>query len=252
MEDFGYKKTSGQQAFPGAAKRVILACATMFSLAIFIYITISAYYFVHQDKDSDIQTIQSPDGPIKIVAKEKDSGMQVDHAIYEDIFGNKKLAANSKDVKIRAHPEPALPPLKKEVRETKNENSSRQKERRPLVYSSETKAATRDLFNKKYEKRDNTAPAPRQKTRGKRKVRVQIAAMSSREAADQSWQRLNRTYSAIFSGLEPYIERVDLGKRGIFYRLQVGNFPSQIEAEKFCGRYVSQTRKNSADCIIVE
>jgi hypothetical protein len=76
--------------------------------------------------------------------------------------------------------------------------------------------------------------------------------MSSRDAASEHWQKFSGRYSSIFSDLKPFIEKVDLGKRGIFFRLQVGNFPSQIEAEKFCSQYVIQTRKNSADCIVVE
>jgi hypothetical protein len=45
---------------------------------------------------------------------------------------------------------------------------------------------------------------------------------------------------------------VSLGKRGIFYRLQIGEFFNQIEAEEFCGKYVAQTKKSRADCIVVE
>ena len=249
MEDFGYQKTSDKQALPGGAKRVLLAFAALFSLAIFIYIAVSAYYFVHQDKDSDIETIISPEGPIKVVEEEVSSGIQVDHAIYEDIFGNKQAAAKRKDVKIRAHPEPALPPVREAAPKIKEAQKI-------VVYSAEKKEAAKDLLVKEVvkeaEKRDNTAPAPKVKSGGKKIVRVQIAAMSSRDAASEHWQKLSGHYSSIFSDLKPFIEKVDLGKRGIFFRLQVGNFPNQIEAEKFCGQYVAQTRKNSADCIVVE
>jgi hypothetical protein len=238
VEDFGYQKTSDKQALPGSAKGVLLALATLFSLAIFVYITVSAYYFVHQDKDADIETIKSPEGPIKVTQEEKNEGIQVDHAIYEDIFGNKQAAAKRKNVKIRAHPEPALPPVK--------EPAPKEKEAQKIVvYSAEKK-------EKEVERRDNTAPAPKPKSGGKKIVRVQIAAMSSRDAASEHWQKFSGRYSSIFSDLKPFIEKVDLGKRGIFFRLQVGNFPSQIEAEKFCSQYVIQTRKNSADCIVVE
>lgn len=238
MEDFGYQKTSDKHALPGAAKRILLAFATLFSLAIFVYITVSAYYFVHQDKDADIETIKSPEGPIKVAQEEANEEIQVDHAIYEDIFGNKQAATKRKNVKIRAHPEPALPPAKDSAPKAKEAQKI-------VVYSAEKK-------EKEVEKRDNTAPAPKPKSGGKKIVRVQIAAMSSRDAASEHWQKLSGRYSSIFSDLKPFIEKVDLGKRGIFFRLQVGNFPSQIEAEKFCGQYVIQTRKNSADCIVVE
>lgn len=248
MEDFGYKKTDDKTEVPGVAKRVLLGFATLFSIAIFIYITISAYYFVHQDKNSDIETIHSPEGPIKVVEKEQENEIQVDHNIYEDIFGSKKSALKNKNVKIRANVEPALPHKEESlVKKEKNEEKI-------LVYSSEKKEPNKQVLtqNVDSEKRDNTAPAPKQKNTEKRIVRVQIAAMSSNEAAKQQWTKLNNSYSSLFSDLKPYVEKVDLGKRGIFYRLQIGNFPDQISAEKFCNRYVAQTQKSSADCIIVE
>lgn len=248
MEDFGYKKTNDKTEVPGVAKRVLLGFATLFSIAVFIYITISAYYFVHQDRNSDIETIRSPEGPIKVVEKEEESEIQVDHNIYEDIFGSKKGALKNKNVKIRASAEPALP-HKEEVAVKKEKT-----EEKIVVYSSEKKEPTKQVLTQDIdsEKRDNTAAALKQKNKEKRSIRVQIAAMSSNEAAKQQWARLENSYSSLFSGLKPYVEKVDLGKRGIFYRLQIGNFSDQISAEKFCNRYVAQTKKSSADCIIVE
>lgn len=85
-----------------------------------------------------------------------------------------------------------------------------------------------------------------------KRVRVQIAALTSRKSADEYWDRLQHLYPQLFSGLKSYIEEVDLGKRGIFYRLQIGSFFDQVRAEEFCNKYVSQTQKNRADCIVVE
>jgi hypothetical protein len=255
MEDFGYKKIDDKTELPGAAKRVLLGFATLFSIAVFIYITISAYYFVYQDKNSDIETIHSPEGPIKVTEAEEDTGIKVDHDIYEDIFGSKKGSLANRNVKVRDRVEPALP--KKEVvkkEENKKEVIAKEAEK-IVVYSAEKKEPPKQILNKderEIEKRDNTAPAQKKRSTEKRIIRVQIAAMSSREAALDQWGKLNSNYSSIFSDLKPYVEKVDLGKRGVFHRLQIGNFPDQISAEKFCSRYVAQTRKSSADCIIVE
>ena len=49
-----------------------------------------------------------------------------------------------------------------------------------------------------------------------------------------------------------FIEEADLGRRGVFYRLQIGDFFNQIDAEEFCTRFVSQAQKTRSDCIIVE
>lgn len=252
MEDFGYKKTDEKTELPGAAKRILLGFATLFSIAVFVYITISAYYFVHQDKDADIETIKSPEGPIKVVEQEEQSEIKVDHGIYEDIFGSKHAASKNKNVKIRDHAEPALPHKEPEKKEVKKD------EEKIVVYSAEKKDSTKQVVAKEnaqekdVERRDNTALASKKRENGKKMIRVQIAAMSSREAASEQWRKLDNSYSQLFSDLKPYVEKVDLGKRGIFYRLQIGNFPDQVSAEKFCNRYVAQTKKSSADCIIVE
>ena len=76
--------------------------------------------------------------------------------------------------------------------------------------------------------------------------------MTSVKSAEDYWVKLNEAYSRLLSSLDPYIEEVDLGKRGTFYRLQVGTFYNQIEAEEFCNKYVAKTHKTRADCIIVE
>lgn len=83
-------------------------------------------------------------------------------------------------------------------------------------------------------------------------VRVQIAAMSSKSVAEANWQKLKTEHSKIFNKLKPFIEEINLGKKGSFYRLQVGNFFNQVEADEFCVKYINATQKNKADCIVVE
>jgi hypothetical protein len=83
-------------------------------------------------------------------------------------------------------------------------------------------------------------------------IRVQISAMSSKENCKDYFQKLSNQYSKLFSKRKSYVEEANLGKRGIFYRLQIGDFFNQIEAEEFCAQFISQTQKNRSECIIVE
>ncbi len=272
MEDFGYQKDDGQNHFPTLIKKTFLVCATLFSIACFIYITVSAYYFVYQEKNNDIETIKSPEGPIKVLEDEKNTNngnsMQIDRSIYEDIFGNKKESLKQENAKIRNAPEPALPPKLPEMKAqlvkesaaivsekptTSATKKSEVKEQKIVVYSDQNKGTVpaKDLLTKTNGE-ERVAAVPVAKAMKKRAVRVQVAAMTSKNAAEENWSRLKRLYSNLFSGLEPFTEEVNLGKRGIFYRLQVGNFYNQIEAEEFCDRYVSQAKKTRADCIVVE
>jgi hypothetical protein len=259
MEDFGYQKDESQNKFSGLAKSAFLTCATLFSITCFVYVTINSYYFIHQDKNSDIEIIKAEEGPIKILEEEKNSGensLQINSSIYEDIFGNKGgKKENLKQVnpKIRSAPEPVLPPKitdKKEVRSASNPEKI-------IVFSNDNKkeAPSKDLLTKTdgEERAITNKPAVKLDEKNKKRaVRVQVAAMSSKTAAEDHWSKLNRLYPNLFSGLKSYSEEVNLGKRGIFYRLQVGNFFNQIEAEQFCEKYVVQTQKSKADCILVE
>lgn len=258
MEDFGYKKNyDHQDRMRSVLKQGFLSMAALFSLAAFIYVTVSAYRYIY-NQNQDIKTIKSPDFAIKVIEEEiqnpeGESGVAIDRRIYEDIFGNKKQSQTSQKIKLQDSPSPALPPkiekVKEKIVEKSIEKPSSEKAN-ILVYNNKEKEKVVSPLS--VEKRDNTA-APAKKLSGKRAaIRVQIAAMSSKENAKQTLERLEDTYPALFKNVEFYVEKVDLGKRGIFYRLQLGNFFNQIEAENFCSRYVASTKKASSDCIIVE
>ncbi len=263
MEDFGYQRNSDSQGpFSDLAKRTFMVIGVILSLAAFIYITMSAYYFVYQDSsNAEVKTIKSPEGQIKIIEEEQTSSetgaaMQIDHKIYEDIFGNKKNIEKQENTKVRNAPEPALPPkIIPIVAAPTPKIAAKKEEQKIIVYSKDVKptAQPKDLLTKADgEKRDNTAPAAPKPQNKKLVVKVQVAAMTSQDAAQENWKRLNRLYPSLFSSLKSYVEKVDLGKKGIFYRLQVGNFFNQVEAEEFCNRYVTQSHKSRADCIVVE
>lgn len=269
MEDFGYKKNyDNQDRMRSLLKQGFLSLAALFSLAAFIYVTVTAYRYIYS-QDQEVRTIKSPEFPIKVIEEEvennqAESGTAIDRKIYEDIFGNKNHAQTSQKIKIQDSPAPALPPKVENIAEKTVEKNPEKPSEKPIAASQKAAPEKADIivFNDKEkeksrsvlgsEKRDNSA-APAKKPSGKRAaIRVQIAAMSSKESAKQTLERLEDTYPALFKNIEFYVEKVDLGKRGIFYRLQLGNFFNQVEAESFCSRYVASTRKASSDCIIVE
>lgn len=267
MEDFGYKRDDEPGLFSDKVKKAFLIGATLFSVTCFIYITLNAYYFVYQDQDADVEIIESPKNPIKVFVKdeEKDESMQIDRSIYEDIFGNNKNKKKNLP-KVRKVAEPAKPPQRRKLErlekvEIKDEKPTRtrtlsKEEQQIVVYSDSNKkrSSARDLLtNTNGERRVINLAKQNTKQENRRKaIRVQIAAFTSQISAQDSWQKLSRLYPTLFYGLKYYIEEVDLKQRGIFYRLQIGNFFNQVEAEKFCEKYVSQTKKSRADCIVVE
>lgn len=270
MEDFGYSKEKEEGRTSQVARKAFLIGATLFSIACFIYITISAYYFFSQDA-GNIQTIHAQADPIKIVESNEPTGetsMQIDNSIYEDIFGTRK---KEKTVKVVENAQPALPPKKEELVEkelskpaqtiinkdnTQFVTSSSNQAKKPpqsgkiIVYSDGDIKNTKNLLDDKItektvEKKDKIKDQ-------KRHIKVQIAALTSKKSAEEYFSKLQKQTPNLFDNLKSYVEEVDLGKRGIFYRVQVGNFFDQVKAESFCRKYISQAHKSKADCIVVE
>jgi len=263
MEDFGYSNQKDEAAANAIVKRAFLVGAALFSLACFVYVTINAYYFIYNDKNNNIETIKAAANPLKVMEEQEseEKSMQVDNSIYEDIFGNKKH--KEREIKLRETAETATPPKIKDVEEIDKKPAIKKDDAKIIVYSDKIpEDNNKVLLNQKKAPIKNedaeTAPAKQASNaapsmaKNKKYVRVQIAALTSKNSANDYWQSLQKLHPSLFSGLKYFIEEANLGKRGIFFRVQVGNFFDQVKAEDFCNKYISQTRKSKADCIVVE
>lgn len=235
MEDFGFDRSEAKDKFFFFSKKILFISGALFSIACFIFITLSSYNYFYNDKNSNIEIIKADEKDLKSfknagTKKDDEYAKQIDRAIYEDIFGakNPHLKAEEEN-KIKQNSKPALPPKKAEkdvtinLAQEKNSAKAVKKIKKPISRKSRS-----------------------------RTVRVQIAAMTSKESANKAWDRFSDKYPDLFSNLSPHIQEVDLGKRGLFYRLQAGEFFDQIEAEKFCEKYIKESQKTKSDCIIVE
>lgn len=64
---------------------------------------------------------------------------------------------------------------------------------------------------------------------------IHLASYRNQKDAVSGWNELRKKYSSILGGLQSEIKMVNLGPRkGKYYRLKVGPFPSQSEAKKAC------------------
>lgn len=272
MEDFGYKKTNEPEKNPLLAKKIFLISATLLSLSAFIYISINAYYFINQgNSNKEIETIKGAESPIKVYEggdyNDKSDEKIVNRSIYDDIFGNRK-DFSKEEIKINKNQEPAYPPRnfknpinEKNIKENfddseslvkKIDELSSEKIEKPL---DENKKIVEEKRVEKVKEAPKIIEAPIkvQPTARKRSaIRVQISAMSSKENCEEYWKKISRLHPEIFSGTKYFIEEVDLGRRGIFFRLQIGEFFNQVDAEEFCTRFVSKAQKTRSDCIVVE
>jgi cell division septation protein DedD len=81
-----------------------------------------------------------------------------------------------------------------------------------------------------------------------RGYRLQIAAVRSPAAAKQEWERLRRLHSDVLGNLGFAMERVDLGARGVFYRIQAGPVADAAQAEHDC----NELKQRGVGCLLVK
>jgi hypothetical protein len=77
---------------------------------------------------------------------------------------------------------------------------------------------------------------------------VQLAALRAKEAAQPAWARLQKAHPALLGSRELAIQKVDLGDRGIFYRVQAGFFADRAGARDTC----NALKARGQDCLVVK
>jgi cell division septation protein DedD len=78
--------------------------------------------------------------------------------------------------------------------------------------------------------------------------RLQLGAVRSADAAKQEWDRLRRLNNDVLGPLSYAVQRVDLGERGIFYRIQAGPVADATAAERSC----RELKRRGVGCILVK
>ena len=63
---------------------------------------------------------------------------------------------------------------------------------------------------------------------------VHLASFRSRKQANRGWKQIKRTHKAILGGLEHQVVRVNLGKKGTYYRLKAGPLKDAAAAKAMC------------------
>jgi cell division septation protein DedD len=86
------------------------------------------------------------------------------------------------------------------------------------------------------------APAP---AKG---YRLQLGAMRTQESAQQEWQRLQHQHGDVLGKLAYAAPRVDLGSRGVFYRIQAGPIAAAADASRAC----NQLKQRGVSCLLVK
>ena len=72
---------------------------------------------------------------------------------------------------------------------------------------------------------------------------VQLMAQNNRQAVDRMWGKISARHSSVLDGMEPIIQKADLGSR-VVYRLRMGPFSDRTSADRLCRRL----KKRGQDC----
>lgn len=76
---------------------------------------------------------------------------------------------------------------------------------------------------------------------------AQIAAFRTRANAEGGWQRLRAAHPDLLGDRALILHEVDLGERGIYYRVRTGPFADTASAKAFC----EQLRARDQGCVVI-
>jgi|HubBroStandDraft_1064217.scaffolds.fasta_scaffold02551_7 cell division septation protein DedD len=78
--------------------------------------------------------------------------------------------------------------------------------------------------------------------------RIQLAATRDEATASSEWERLKSAHADLLGALSPSLIKVDLGDKGVFYRVQAGPVADRDKAERLCGAL----KQFAIACLIVK
>ncbi len=89
--------------------------------------------------------------------------------------------------------------------------------------------------------------APPAASAGAGAYRIQLAAMRTEDSAHKGWARLQKANKDLLGNLNLTIQRVDLGAKGTFFRVQAGPLKSEAAARALC----REMAKRKSGCLVV-
>ncbi|MBY0292296.1 MAG: SPOR domain-containing protein [Alphaproteobacteria bacterium] len=224
-------------------------------LLIIIFFTITLWYFLFSRRPNynhiDLALIRADETPFKI--KAKDQG--VPNITHQDklVYGR---ISHDQQPPSAEHilPDPELP-----FTQTEEESSVKMVEQylpknidfekvdsslpEPSKDLSSTMVSIEDLIEKTQE--DKAVPLKKVE---KGNILIQLGSLKSYDLAEAEWARILEHNKDILEGLEPAIQKVDLGAdRGIFYRLRTG-----VENKETAIYACTTLKAKKVDCLVVQ
>jgi cell division septation protein DedD len=95
------------------------------------------------------------------------------------------------------------------------------------------------MFSRTAEAAPEAPPAASASSGG---FRLQLATSRSEEEAKALWKKVSQNQAV--AGVQPEIEKVEIGNFGTFWSLRIGPFPDKAEGLKVC----NALKRNGIDC----
>ncbi|MDR2778583.1 MAG: SPOR domain-containing protein [Rickettsiales bacterium] len=81
--------------------------------------------------------------------------------------------------------------------------------------------------------------------------RVQVVALKNRQQTANYVNSFRKSYSDLLKNLSIFIDELNLEEKGIFYRVQIGEFGTKSEAYGFCEAYLKRSSGAVTNCVLV-
>ena len=82
--------------------------------------------------------------------------------------------------------------------------------------------------------------------------KAQLIALKNKQQAQDFINKTKKVHSNLSKDFDIFMYEIDLGNKGIFYRVQVGDFNTKNDAQSFCKEYLKVTTKSATNCIVVK
>jgi hypothetical protein len=229
-------------------------------LFLFVVGSLVSTFFLLKDDNlatniSDIPLIHPEEGETKIRPIEPGGAEfpNMDKSVYEYITPSKKPLRNE-----QVMPEPEQPVLSVKQLETESvfetsDNSSSKEETNPSIFNETEQPLSIDTpvsdINIITVDQSDDRLTTNSTTSGRKneKYKIQICASKTESQALSEWNKALKNNRDLISKYKYHVNKVDLGEKGLIYKLYIGPFNNYNEANSLCKRLI----KRKQNCLVV-
>ena len=113
-------------------------------------------------------------------------------------------------------------------------NEEYRRERQAVEIAMRPPAPRRPVSKKNSETNTSGKPAKKLRSPQNPQPGVHLASYRTSNQATRGWSQIKRAHRKLVGALEHMVKRVNLGKKGTYYRLIVGPLPSMAAAKSMC------------------